>query len=128
MVDTGCTGKVLNLPCASTNKLNGEKLYQMFDIGYVGDLVLKIYAIEEDYQKLKAERDWYLMQIGMHAGFIGNLKKPLDEGTAKILFEFIQIFIKSNPQYKPIPESGIVATDFTLRTQPVHFGGVRDDD
>lgn len=101
----------------------------MFDIDYVGDLTLKFYAVEEDYQKLKAERDWYLMQIGMHAGFIANLKKPLDEGTAKILIEFIQIFIKSNPQYKPIPCPGIFATDFTpLRTQTVHFGGVRDDD
>jgi hypothetical protein len=97
-----------------------------FNIGYIGDLAQKFLALEPEYQQLKAEREFYLRQIGSHAGFLGD-DFPMDEATSETIVQFIKIFLKSNPQYNSVG-LGLSAIDFTPpKSTPAHFG-VRDYD
>lgn len=96
-----------------------------FDISYIGNLVQKFLAQEAEFQSRKAEREFYLRQIACHAQFMGDVQK-VDEVTAGIIIGFIELFVKSNPQYVPKCHP-LEQIDLTPRPTTSHFGGVRDD-
>lgn len=98
-----------------------------FDLQYVGDLTQKFLALEDQFQSLKAEREFYLRQIACHAQFMGDIKK-IDEPTEIIILGFIELFLKSNPQYAR-GYHPLEAVAFAPPKSPsTHFGGIRDDD